>query len=61
MGALELSHTGGTKEVVAASALGRAGHPEELASVISFLCSPGASYVTGTDVLVDGGAVAALL
>jgi NAD(P)-dependent dehydrogenase (short-subunit alcohol dehydrogenase family) len=60
MGALELSHTAGTAEIVAASALSRAGRPEEVASVIAFLCSEGARYVTGVDVLVDGGAVAAL-
>jgi citronellol/citronellal dehydrogenase len=36
--------------------LGRLGEPEEVASVIAFLCSPGGAYVTGTTVVVDGGA-----
>jgi len=36
--------------------LGRLGSPEELASVIAFLASPGGAYITGSTVLVDGGA-----
>jgi citronellol/citronellal dehydrogenase len=35
--------------------LGRLGRPEDVASVIAFLASPGAAYVTGTTVVVDGG------
>lgn len=38
--------------------LGRIGAPSEVASVIVFLCGRGASYVTGTDVAVDGGYLA---
>ena len=36
--------------------LGRLGTPEEVAAVIAFLASPGAGYITGTTVVVDGGA-----
>jgi len=36
--------------------LGRLGTPEEAAQAIAFLASPGASYVTGTTVIVDGAA-----
>ena len=36
--------------------LGRLGTPEELASVIAFLTSPAAGYITGTTLVVDGGA-----
>ncbi len=35
--------------------LGRMGTAGEIASVISFLCSPAASYITGQDIVVDGG------
>jgi NAD(P)-dependent dehydrogenase (short-subunit alcohol dehydrogenase family) len=35
--------------------IGRAGRPEEIASVVLWLCSPGASYVIGHGLTVDGG------
>jgi NAD(P)-dependent dehydrogenase (short-subunit alcohol dehydrogenase family) len=35
--------------------LNRMGQPEEVASVVAFLASDDASYVTGADVAVDGG------
>jgi NAD(P)-dependent dehydrogenase (short-subunit alcohol dehydrogenase family) len=35
--------------------IGRIGKPEEIASVVLWLCSPGASYVVGHALVVDGG------
>jgi len=45
------------RKLTEAIPLGRLGRPEELADVVVFLCSERASYVTGTSIIVDGGAV----
>lgn len=44
--------------MVAAIPMRRLGRPEEIAQAVLWLCSPGASYVTGVALPVDGGYVA---
>jgi 3-oxoacyl-[acyl-carrier protein] reductase len=38
-------------------ALGRLGTPQEVARAVVFLCSPAASYITGSNLRLDGGAI----
>lgn len=58
MGLREQSDRG--RDLVETAALGRIGEAAEVASVVEFLAGPGAAYVSGCDLLVDGGAIAAL-
>lgn len=56
---------GVTVEAIARSSaasipMGRYGTPDEFAAVAAFLCSARASYVTGSKVRVDGGAIRGL-
>jgi NAD(P)-dependent dehydrogenase (short-subunit alcohol dehydrogenase family) len=55
MGQRELDRGGGSKELRDGSALGRAGRPDEISAVVDFVCSPAASFLTGTTIVVDGG------
>jgi NAD(P)-dependent dehydrogenase (short-subunit alcohol dehydrogenase family) len=48
-----------TSSLIAQSASKRMGTAGEVAAAAEFLLGAGASFVTGTDLLVDGGAVAA--
>ena len=42
-------------KVIARTPLGRIGEVEEVASMVTFLCLPAASYITGQVICVDGG------
>lgn len=53
MGRLEADH--GAASLLKDAALKRFGEPEEIAAVLAFCASEAPGYLTGTDILVDGG------
>jgi len=55
-GVLQYGGQGVVDELATHVPLRRAGTAEEVASTIAFLASPGGAYITGTTVVVDGGA-----
>jgi NAD(P)-dependent dehydrogenase (short-subunit alcohol dehydrogenase family) len=55
MGRQELAGQPVMRTMIERTPLGRVGRAEELAAVAAFLVSDAASYLSGTDVLVDGG------
>jgi NAD(P)-dependent dehydrogenase (short-subunit alcohol dehydrogenase family) len=63
MGLSELEGPNGVsmRAMISGSGTGRIGTAEDIAGVVDFLVSRHADFITGTDVLVDGGVVASLL
>ncbi|KYC40750.1 tropinone reductase [Scytonema hofmannii PCC 7110] len=43
------------KSVLAKTPMSRIGKPEDIAGLVAFLCMPGAAYITGQCIAVDGG------
>lgn len=48
----------GTESILKRTPMGRFGETSEISQAVQFLCSPGASYITGVTLSVDGGYVA---
>ena len=46
------------RQLVSLHPIGRLGEPEEVAELVVWLCSDGASFVMGSPILVDGGYIA---
>ncbi|HEX3965450.1 MAG TPA: SDR family oxidoreductase [Trebonia sp.] len=51
----ELASSPELRDFAAQSPMGRIGRPDEIAATVSWLISPEASYVTGSDITVSGG------
>ena len=60
MGELEMENQPMMPVMIEHTPLHRRGTPDEVASVVEFLLSDHAAYMTGCDVLVDGGVVPTL-
>lgn len=60
MGKLEFENNPGKHRLLQQTPLQRQGSMQEIADAVEFLISPRASFISGVDILVDGGTAAAL-
>ncbi|OMO90471.1 Short-chain dehydrogenase/reductase SDR [Corchorus olitorius] len=44
-----------SETIISRTPMGRVGEPEEVSSMVGFLCLPAASYITGQTICIDGG------
>ncbi|XVF46580.1 hypothetical protein PTKIN_Ptkin03bG0038700 [Pterospermum kingtungense] len=44
-----------SENIISRTPMGRIGEPEEVSSLVGFLCLPAASYLTGQTICIDGG------
>ena len=58
----ELNSPAGARyqDMIKASAAGRVGTPDEIATTAAFLMGRDGAFITGTDLLIDGGVIAAI-
>jgi NAD(P)-dependent dehydrogenase (short-subunit alcohol dehydrogenase family) len=58
----ELNGPGGERyqQMIKASTAGRVGTPDEVAAAAAFLMSNDGAFITGSDLLIDGGVIAAI-
>lgn len=61
MGQLEFEHQPIKQDMLAKTPLERVGDPGEIAAAVGFLLSAAASFVSGVDLLVDGGMLQGLI
>jgi NAD(P)-dependent dehydrogenase (short-subunit alcohol dehydrogenase family) len=60
MGKSEIANTSGAQQLLDATPVGRVGTAMDIALAAQFLCSSAASFISGTDLLVDGGGTAGM-